>query len=469
MEKSKIGLIGLAVMGENLARNIANNGYKISVYNRTTEKTKEFIEKGYSKNLIGTYSIKDFVESLESPKKIIIMVKAGNPVDQVINEIKHFLNKGDIIIDTGNSFYKDSKRRYEELKNEGLYFIGCGVSGGEEGALKGPSIMPGGDIEAYNSIKNILEDIAAKDFKGGKCVSYIGNNGSGHYVKMVHNGIEYAIMQMIAEGYDLLRKTYNLTAPEIGKIFENFNNGKLNSYLFEISSKILYKKDEFNDNQYLIDNILDSAGAKGTGLWTSIEGLEKGFPIGTIIEATETRSLSGKKELRKKLSRIYNLEKNTKNNNLEEIITDLEKTLFTGMIISYTQGLALINETSKEENWNINMSEITRIWQGGCIIRAKILEFLTDTYNKNNEVENILELTEVKNEIILSLESYKKIINLAVTNNIPMPSLSSGLNYLYGITSEKNSANFIQGLRDYFGAHTYKRLDQEGIFHTKWE
>ncbi len=456
-------------MWENLARNIANNWYTISVYNRTSEKTKEFIEKNYSWNIEWTYSINDFVQSLESPRKIIIMVKAWNPVDQVIDELKPLLDKWDIIIDTWNSFYKDSQRRYSELKNEWFNFIGCWVSGWEEWALKWPSIMPWTDSETYEKIREILESIAAKDFKSWKCVSYIWNNWAWHYVKMVHNWIEYAIMQMMAEWYDILRKAYNLKANEIWDIYNNFNNWNLNSYLFEISSKILYKKDEFNSNDYLIDHIVDSAWAKWTWLWTSIEGLEKWLPIWTIIEATQSRNLSWKKELRKKLSKIYDLKIDSKNIKLEETISNLEKTLFAWMIISYAQWLALINETSKQENWSIDMAEITRIWQWGCIIRAKILEFLTDTYSKNNEVENILELEDVKNEILSSLTSYKEIIKLSVDYNIPTSSLSSWLNYFYWITSSKNSANFIQWLRDFFWAHTYQRDDMDWVFHTKWE
>jgi 6-phosphogluconate dehydrogenase len=469
MVKNKIWLIWLAVMGENLARNIANNWYKISVYNRTSEKTKNLIEKKYSQNLYWTYSLKEFVESLETPRKIIIMVQAWPAIDQVINDLKEFIEPNDIIVDCWNSFYKDTKRRYESLKIENISFIWCWVSGWEEWALNWPSIMPGWDLKSYENVKNILESIAAKDFKWWKCVSYIWESGSWHFVKMVHNWIEYAIMQMMAEWYDILRKVYNIKAPQIAEIFELFNDGKLNSYLFEISGKVLRKKDEFRENEYLIDNILDKAWAKWTGLWTSIEWLENGSPVWTIIEATQARTISAKINLREKLSKEYNISKIDIDIELNYFIKVLWDTLYNWMLISYAQWLSLIKETSIKENWNINMEEITRIWQWWCIIRAKILEFLTDTYKKNNEVFNILELEEIRNELVNNLDSYKITINIWINNNIPTPSLSSALNYFYAITSDETAANFIQWLRDYFGAHTYERIDREWIFHTNWE
>lgn len=469
MTKSKIWLIWLAVMWENLARNIANNWYKISVYNRTEEKIKNFIDNLYSENILWTYNLEEFVKSLETPRKIIIMVKAWIAVDKVIENLIPLLDKNDIIIDSWNSFYKDTIRRYEFLKNYWLKFIWCWVSGWEEWALKWPSIMPGWDIEDYNAIKNILNDISAKDFKWWKCVSYIWNNWAWHFVKMVHNWIEYAIMQMIAEWYDILRKSSNLKAYEIWKIFDEYNKWKLNSYLFEITSKVLSKKDDLNENQYLIDYIRDTAWSKWTWLWTSIEWLEKWQAIWTIIEATEARSISSNKVLREKLSNIYNLEKNNLNINFDDLIKNLEDTLYIWMIISYAQWLMLINETSKQEKWNINIAEVTRIWQWWCIIRAKLLEFLTDIYSKNTSVENILELSEIKNEILSSIEQYKNTIKVWVDLWIPTPSLSSWLNYFFGITSEKTSANLIQWLRDFFWAHTYNRTDIEWIFHTKWE
>lgn len=468
MTQANIWLIGLAVMWENLARNIANNGFKISVYNRTWEKTKTFIWNNYSPNLEWTYSIQDFVSSLETPRKIIIMVKAWKPVDGVISELLPFLDAWDIIIDCGNSYYKDSQRRFHMLQEKNIEFIWCWVSGGEEGALHGPSIMPGWTLKAYSHVQEILEKISAWDFHNQKCVSYIGENGSGHYVKMVHNGIEYAIMQMMAEWYDILRKHYHLSAPEIAKIFAWYHNGKLNSYLFEISEKILQKQDEFNSEKYLIDEILDIAWAKGTWLWTSTEWLEKQSPIWAIIEATQARSLSGKKQLRNKLSNIYQLSSHTPNISLEDFIVFLWDALYSGMLLSYAQWLQLIKDASTEENWNVNMAEITRIWQWWCIIRAKILDFLTQTYTKQPNVENILELPEIKDELLNSLWNYQKTLEIALWAHIATPSLSSALQYFYGITQSHGSANFIQGLRDYFWAHTYQRKDRDGIFHTEW-
>jgi len=469
MSKSNIWLIWLAVMWENLARNIASKWFKISVYNRTQEKTKAFIEKKYSENLVWTYSIKEFVSSLESPKKIMIMVKAWNPVDEMIKSLVPFLKEWDIIIDTWNSFYTDTKRRYEELKKDWINFIWCWVSGWEEWALKGPSIMPWGNFEVYKQVEKILTSIAANDFNDWKCVSYIWNNWAGHYVKMVHNGIEYAIMQMIAEWYDILRKVYRLSAPEIAKIFEKYNSWKLNSYLFEISSKVLYKQDEFDQKKYLVDLILDKAWSKWTGLWTSIEGLEKWLGIWTIIEATQSRVISSNKEIREKLGSLYNLNDHKVDVNVKNFAKFLESTLLAWMLLAYTQGLSLIKETSKVEKWDINLAEVTRIWQWGCIIRAKILEFLTMTFAKNNNFDNILELIEIKQEILNCLQDYKTVLNISTTNNVPTPSLSSWINYFYSITSQNSSANFIQWLRDYFWAHTYERVDKEWIFHTNWE
>lgn len=468
MNDSKIWLIWLAVMWENIARNIANNGHRISVYNRTGDKTSDFISKWYSENLLWTHTIKEFIDSLESPKKIMIMVKAWDPVDAVISSLKPFLNKDDLIVDLWNSFYRDTQRRYKELKDIWINFIWSGVSWWEEWALNWPSIMPGWDIQAYKYIENILADISAKDFSGWKCVSYIWNDGAWHYVKMVHNGIEYAIMQMMAEWYDIFRKVYKLSAPEISRIFQGYNNWKLNSYLFEISSKVLSKEDMFNKDQFMIDNIRDTAWAKWTWLWTSIEWLEKWLSVSSIIEATLSRAISSNKDIRTKLSTIYWPKIYKTDILLEDFIKILETTLFSGMLISYAQWLALIKETSKQENRNINLSEVTRIRQWGCIIRAKILSFLTEIFAKNNTFDNILELSEIQSEISSSLDNYKTTLYTTFSNDIPTPSLSAALNYFLSITSQHSSANFIQWLRDYFWAHTYERDDREWSFHTNW-
>jgi len=468
MKKASIGLIGLAVMWANLARNIANNWYKTLVYNRSENKTRDFLEEYWSENLDWSYDLKEFVTKLETPRKIIIMVKAWKPVDGLIDTLIPLLDKEDIIIDCGNSFYWDTNRRFSYLKEKWINFIWCWVSGGEEWALNWPSIMPGWDKESWLKIKNILEDISAEDFNWWKCVSYIWNAWSGHFVKMVHNGIEYAVMQMISEAYDSLRKIYKLNPKEIANIFKKYNEWKLNSYLFEITYKVLEKKDEFDDNEYLIDKILDKAGAKWTWKWTSIEWYERARSISTIWEATFARAISSQKELRTKLSNIYNIEQNNETLSLEEYVKSLENTLYVAMLFAYAQWYSLIAETSKVEKWDISLADLSRIWQWGCIIRAQILGFLNKAFTSNKDFEHLLELGEISDEINKSLLDYKKVIKINTDNNIAIPSLSSGLNYFYGMIQKDSSANLIQWLRDHFWAHTYERNDREWTFHSDW-
>ncbi len=467
--KNNIWLIWLAVMWENLARNIANNWYTISVFNRSTDKVENFISQWYNWNLKWTYSIQEFVESLERPRKIIIMVKAWDPVDQTIESLKDYLEEWDIIIDAGNSFYKDSIRRFEDLKKDWINFVWMWVSWWEEWALKWPSIMPWTNYESYEKIENILKDISANDFQWWKCVSYIWEDWSGHFVKMVHNGIEYAIMQMMAEWYDILRKVYKLEAKEISKIFEQFNKWKLNSYLFEIATEVLAKEDEFNSWEYLIDNILDKAWAKWTGLWTSKEWLDAWVCVNSISAAVDARNLSWEKDKRKKLSKIYSFEWTENTVNLDEFIEILEESLYIWMLIAYAQWLDLIKKTSQENWWNINLSEVTRIWQWWCIIRAKLLEFLTNVFKNNENFDTILELEEISSEIKSNIDRYQKLIEIANQNKLSLLALSNAINYIYSLADANTSANFIQWLRDYFGAHTYERKDREWIFHTKWE
>lgn len=464
---SDIWLIGLGVMGENLARNIATHNIQISVYNRTYEKTQQFLEKWYA-NITWYQELPAFISSLSSPKKVMIMVQAWKPVDSVIESILPYLSKWDIIIDLGNSFYKDTQRRYKQLQDQGISFVGCGVSGWEEWALHGPSMMPGWEKNAYKELQNIFESITAHDFSWGKCVSYIWGDGAGHFVKMIHNGIEYAIMQMMAEWYDILRKMYRLEAPEIEKIFSKYSKGKLASYLFDISVQILAKKDEYNPWEFLIDNILDVAWAKGTGLWTSLVGLESGNVIGTILTASQARTLSWEKSLRTSLWEQYMLSEMTAKISVSNFTKKLENALYAGMLIAYAQWLSMIQKVSKEENWDIDMSEITRIWQGGCIIRADILKFLTEMYTNNKNTVNILELPEIIQELTYDYNDFKDVLHVALDGNIWTPTLSSALNYFFEIISNKGSANFIQALRDYFWAHTYRRTDREWVFHSDW-
>jgi len=468
MEKSKIGLIGLGVMGANLARNIADKEFKISVYNRTKEKTEEFLKEYNNKFIQGAFEIEKFIQQLEIPRMIIVMVKAGDPVDAVIKQLKPLLDKDDIIIDCGNSNYKNTKRRFDELNEKGIHFVGCGVSGGEEGALKGPSMMPGGTGEAWESIKPIFEKIAARDFADGPCVTYIGDNGAGHYVKMVHNGIEYGVMQIMAEGYDLFRKVYNLEALEIAEIFKKYNQGKLQSYLFEIANEVLSQKDEIADG-HLIDHILDKAAQKGTGKWTAIDSLDRGIGLSTITEAVYSRAISSFKGLRKDLSLTYPGEKIERDIKLEDFVGILEDALYAAMLISYAQGYHLIQTASDENTWNIDLAEVSRIWEGGCIIRANILNTLHKAYGKNENTTHLFEINELGREIKNSKDSLRRIIILGVSNGVPVPGLSSAISYYDSITTEFLPANFIQGLRDYFGAHTYERTDKEGTFHTKWD
>jgi len=465
MEKSKIGLIGLGVMGTNLARNIADKGHKISVYNRTVETMHEVVEKHGSENFVGFETLKEFVESLETPRKILIMVKAGKPVDMVIDSLKPLLDKDDVIVDCGNEHYLVTKKRFNELKGEGLHFVGCGVSGGEEGALHGPSIMPGGTKHSWDQLKDIFESIAAKDFDGGPCVSYIGEKGAGHFVKMVHNGIEYGVMQLMAEAYHLLKDIYGLDAGKMSEIFKKFNERKLRSYLFEIAVEVLAKKE---DGKPIVDLILDKAAQKGTGKWTGMDALDRGVGISTITEAVFSRVMSSFKDLRVELSKNREKLKIEKDMKVDDFVLALEDALYCAMLISYAQGYHLIKIYSEENGRNIDLAEVSRIWEGGCIIRADILKELHEALTDNPKTEHIFEIKKIIEPLKGSLEALRTIVTLGVSNGIPLPGLSSALSYYDSMTSERLPANFLQGLRDYFGAHTYERVDKEGTFHTDW-
>ncbi|MFC1647677.1 NADP-dependent phosphogluconate dehydrogenase [Patescibacteria group bacterium] len=465
MDKSKIGLIGLGVMGTNLARNIANKGFKISVYNRTTEVMNEVIEKYGGENFVGFEDLKDMIASLERPRKVILLVKAGPAVDAVIEALKPLLDKDDIVIDCGNSNFNNTVRRFEDLRGDGIHFVGCGVSGGEEGALNGPSMMPGGTKEAWDQIKEIFEAIAARDFNDGPCVTYIGDNAAGHYVKMVHNGIEYGVMQIMAEAYDILKRAYNLEANKIAEIFKKFNEGMLQSYLFEIAGEVLERKE---GDGYLVDFILDKAAQKGTGKWTAIDALDRGVGLPTITEAVYARINSSYKDLRVNLSEKYKKEDPQTEIELEQFIKVLEEALYVAMLISYAQGYHLIQTAAQENNWDINLSEISRIWEGGCIIRAKVLNELHKGFEKNPKGSHLFEIEELASQINKTIPALRKMTVFGSSKGIPVPALGSALAYFDTITSEVVPANFIQGLRDYFGAHTYKRTDKEGDFHTEW-
>ncbi len=461
--KSEIGLIGLGVMGTNIARNIADKGFKISVYNRTTEVMQKAVDNYGGKDFEGFEDLKDMIDSLERPRKVILMIKAGPAVDSVIESLKPLLDKEDIIIDCGNSNFEKTIRRFEDLRGDGIHFVGCGVSGGEEGALNGPSLMPGGTKESWKNIREIFEAIAARDFNGGPCVTYVGDNAAGHYVKMVHNGIEYGIMQLMAEAYDLLKNIYKLEPPEIAEIFKEYNKGRLESFLFGTAAEVLNRKDEFN-NGYLIDYILDKAEQKGTGKWTSIDALDNGTALPAITEAVFARVISSYKDLRQELSGKFKKQKADRDFEKNIFVSVLEEALYAGMIICFAQGYHLIKTGAEKNNWEINLSEISRIWQGGCIIRAKILKEITEIFNEKNDI-HLFEKIDLNDTI----NSLRTIVSIGISAGIPIAGLASSVTYFDSITAENLPANLIQGLRDNFGAHKYERVDKTGKFHTEWQ
>lgn len=475
MPQSSIGVIGLAVMGANLARNFASRNIHTSIFNRTYEKTETLLKEHGNEYLHGFRELKDFIGSLEKPRRVLIMVKAGEPVDEVITQLTPLLEKDDIIIDAGNSDYHDTIRRTKNLEPTGLHYVGMGVSGGEEGALKGPSIMPGGTDHSWNALKPLLEKIAAKDFDGNACVTHIGTDGAGHYVKMIHNGIEYAIMEIMSEIYDSLRKFNRLDANEISDVFARLHDGKLKSFLFEIAVPVLAQKDNISEG-FLIDKILDRAGQKGTGAWTVVDGALRGIPVSAIAQAVFARSTSAQKELRLKLGTQYKKLKDRTMSGIptvktpftHELINILEQALYCSVVLCYAEGLFLIKKTAEEQQWKIDLSEVCRIWQGGCIIRSELLKTLTDIYKKNPSIDHLLCAPEMQAIVEENIGSLRKIASDGVRLGLPVPSLVATINSFDALTSEDLPANFIQGLRDYFGAHTYERKDQKGIFHFDW-
>ncbi|MCA9385107.1 NADP-dependent phosphogluconate dehydrogenase [Candidatus Dojkabacteria bacterium] len=464
-----IGLIGLGVMGASLARNIANNDFTVVVYNRTKKITEEFLEDFGTKNLRGSYSLEEFAAALERPRKVIVMVKAGDPVDAVIEGLLPYLEKDDIVIDAGNAHYKNTIRREHALKEKGIHFVGTGVSGGEYGALVGPSIMPGGSQHAWENLKDIFEAIAAKDFNGKPCVTHIGENGAGHFVKMVHNGIEYGIMQVIAEAYELLKYAYDLSAGEIAEVFEGYNKRDLESFLFEIVIDVLKEKDSLAEGA-LIDVILDKAGNKGTGMWTSQDALERGVSIPSITGSLFARYTSSYKDLRSELAKLYPKKRDTKDiPDKKEFISLLESALIGVVTLCYAQGFDLISLAAQEESWNISLSEVSRIWQGGCIIRSKSLEYLQNDFHDNPTEVCFLKLPYVQKTLKKHIQGIREMIVYGGKLEVPTYALSNSLLYFDSFTSERTSANVIQGLRDRFGSHTYERTDREGSFHTEWK
>lgn len=467
MSKQQIGVIGLAVMGKNLAWNMESKGYSVSVYNRSREKTDEMLEESKGKNIVGTFSVEEFVNSLEKPRKIMLMVKAGGPTDATIDQLKPYLEKGDILIDGGNTFFADTQRRNKELSELGLHFIGTGVSGGEEGALKGPSIMPGGQKEAYDLVAPIFKDISAK-VNGEPCTTYIGPDGAGHYVKMVHNGIEYGDMQLISEAYFLLKNVLGLTADELHKVFSDWNKGELDSYLIEITADIFTKTDE-ETGKPLVDVILDTAGQKGTGKWTSQSALDLGVPLPLITESVFARFISAMKDERVEASKLLRgPEAKPFSGDREGFIESVRKALYMSKICSYAQGFAQMRAASEEYGWDLQYGDIAMIFRGGCIIRAQFLQKIKDAYDRDPGLKNLL-LDPYFKEIVESYQgALREIVALAAQNGIAVPCSASALAYYDSYRTEILPANLLQAQRDYFGAHTYQRVDKEGIFHTEW-
>ncbi|MEI7811465.1 MAG: decarboxylating NADP(+)-dependent phosphogluconate dehydrogenase [Ignavibacteria bacterium] len=464
-----IGLIGLAVMGENLVLNMESRGFTVAVFNRTVEKVDSFINgNGRGKNIIGAHSIEDLVASLKSPKKIMLMVKAGNAVDDFIELLIPHLQEGDIIIDGGNSHFPDSIRRTKYLESRKLLFIGAGVSGGEEGALKGPSIMPGGSPEAWSQVKPIFQAIAAKVDGDSPCCDWVGENGAGHFVKMVHNGIEYGDMQLITEAYYIMKNLLGMSADEMHEVFAEWNKGELDSYLIEITRDILAFKDE--DGSPLVDKILDSAGQKGTGKWTGVASLDLGVPLTLIGEAVYARCLSAMKSERVEASKILSGPVPKFEGDKKAFIEDIRKALFASKLVSYAQGYMLMRVAAEEYNWNLNNGGIALMWRGGCIIRSAFLSRIKEAFDKNPQLSNLLLAPFFREKVESSQDAWRRVISVAVMNGIWVPAMSTALSYFDGFRSERLPANLLQAQRDYFGAHMYERLDKEKgeFFHTNW-
>jgi len=468
MTQPSFGLIGLAVMGENLALNVERNGFPIAVYNRTAAVTQKFMEvRAKDKNVTPTYSIEEFVKSLARPRKILIMVKAGAPVDAVIAQLKPLLEPGDMIIDGGNSFYLDTERRTQELEAAQLGFVGMGVSGGEEGALNGPSLMPGGTHTAYGELAPILTKIAAQ-VDDGPCVTYIGPGGAGHYVKMVHNGIEYGDMQLIAEAYDLLKNTLGLDHKQLHEVFAEWNTtDELNSFLIEITADIFNYIDP-DTNLPLVDVIQDAAGQKGTGRWTVQSALELAVPIPTMIAAVNARIMSFYKGERVAASKELTGPSGKYDGDTKEFINKIRDALYCSKICSYAQGMALLAKASKDLNYNLSLSECARIWKGGCIIRAGFLGKIQSAYIDNPDSPNLLLTPEFKQTILDRQEAWREVLSVAAKLGIPVPAFSASLDYFDSYRRARLPQNLTQAQRDYFGAHTYERTDKPGSFHTEW-
>ena len=470
MDKQVFGLIGLGVMGQNFVLNVERNGFEVAVYNRTAETTEKYIAgPAAGKNIKPAYTLKEFVDALESPRKIMLLVKAGSPVDATIQQLIPLLDKGDLIIDGGNSFFTDTERRAKELESQGFNFFGMGVSGGEEGALWGPSLMPGGSRDAYKEVEPIMSAVAAKaDEDGEPCVTYLGPGGSGHYVKMVHNGIEYGDMELIAEAYYLLERALGLSAQEFHEIFTEWNKAELSSFLIEITAKVFSKVDE-DTGKPLVEVILDKAGQKGTGRWMGENALELGISIPTIIAAVNGRIISSQKEERVHASSVLTGPTKKYEGGSQKLIDATRDALYVSKICSYAQGMSLLKKASVEYGYNMDLGTIARIWRAGCIIRARLLNDITSAFNRNKDLPNLLVDDAFRESVNSRQESWRFVIQTAIESGISMPAMSASLAYYDSYRSERLPANLIQAQRDFFGAHTFERIDKPGTFHADWE
>jgi 6-phosphogluconate dehydrogenase len=470
MDKQVFGLIGLGVMGQNFVLNVERNGYGVAVYNRTAETTEKYIAgPAAGKNIKPAYTLKEFVDALESPRRIMLLVKAGAPVDATIQQLIPLLDKGDLVIDGGNSFFTDTERRAKELESQGFNFFGMGVSGGEEGALWGPSLMPGGSRDAYKEVEPIMNAVAAKAEEDGEpCVTYLGPGGSGHYVKMIHNGIEYGDMELIAEAYHLLKQALGLSAQEFHEIFTEWNKAELSSFLIEITAKVFSKVDE-DTGKPLVDVILDKAGQKGTGRWMGENALELGISIPTIIAAVNGRIISSQKEERVHASNVLTGPAKKYEGGSQKLIDATKDALYVSKICSYAQGMSLLKKASMEYGYDMDLGAIARIWRAGCIIRAGLLNDITSAFNRNKDLPNLLVDDVFRESVNSRQESWRFVIKCAIEMGIPMPAMSASLAYYDSYRSERLPANLIQAQRDFFGAHTFERIDKPGTFHADWE
>ncbi len=466
MEKANFGVMGLGVMGHMLALNMERSGFRVAGYDLDASKVSVFAKDALDKNLVACETLDGFLASLDSPRRILMMVPAGKPVDAAIASLKPVLAKGDLLIDGGNTFFLDTERRSKELEESGIIYIGTGVSGGEQGALWGPAIMPGGQPEAWELVKPIFEAISAKAFSE-PCVAYMGPRGAGHYVKMVHNGIEYGDMQLIAEAYDLLHRGLGLTNAQLGQVFSDWNKGELESYLIEITADIFTKTDP-ETGKAVVDLILDEAQQKGTGKWASQNSLDLGAPIPTINAAVESRIISAFKEERVAASRVLSGPQAKMTGEPQQIIQAVRDALYAAKICSYAQGFGLMRLASKEYGYNLNYGEIARIWRGGCIIRARFLNDIRDAFKRSPDLANLMIDVEFASAMNNRQAALRKVVTLAAESGIPALAFSSALAYYDAYRSERLPANLTQAQRDYFGAHTYRRIDREGVFHTEW-